>query len=89
MLYWQEWIEGYGFDSELAKKMAVQTFLGAALQAEGSNGQSLETLQAKVVSKKGVTMAGLDSMRELDIERALRVSFEKAMLRDRELGKRI
>jgi len=42
-----------------------------------------------VVSKKGITTAGLESMRELDIERALRVSFEKAILRDRELGKRI
>lgn len=89
MLYWQEWIEGYGFDPETAKKMVVQTFLGAALQAEGSNGQSLENLQAKVVSKKGVTMAGLDAMRELDLERILRLSFEKAIMRDRELGKRI
>ncbi|MDZ4660090.1 MAG: pyrroline-5-carboxylate reductase [Pseudomonadota bacterium] len=89
MLYWQEWIEGYGFEPETAKKMAVQTFLGAALQAENSIGQSLENLQARVVSKKGITTAGLESMRELDIERALRVSFEKAILRDRELGKRI
>jgi pyrroline-5-carboxylate reductase len=40
-----------------------------------------------VASKKGVTEAGLNSMRETDLERALRVSFEKAYLRDRELGK--
>jgi pyrroline-5-carboxylate reductase len=48
--------------------------------------QSLDELQAKVTSKKGITAAGLESMRELEIERLLRYSFEKAALRDRELS---
>jgi len=39
-----------------------------------------------VTSKGGVTAAGLSSMQELDVERLLRYSFEKAVLRDRELG---
>lgn len=86
--YWQEWIEGYGFESDISRKMAVQTFLGAALLAERNESQSLDTLQSRVVSKKGVTFAGLESMRELEIERALRYSFEKAVLRDREIGKK-
>jgi pyrroline-5-carboxylate reductase len=42
---------------------------------------------AKVASKKGITQAGLESMRELEIERALRYSFEKAALRNQELAK--
>jgi pyrroline-5-carboxylate reductase len=39
-----------------------------------------------VTSKKGVTAAGLDSLRELEMERLLSISFEKAALRDRELS---
>ncbi len=85
MQYWQEWIEEHGFDPETARGMVVQTFLGAAQLAEHSNTTSLADLQDRVVSKKGVTAAGLQSMRELEIERALRYSFEKASIRDQEL----
>lgn len=84
MIYWQEWLEERGIDPELAKKMTVQTFVGASSLAEHEE-QSLVELQHKVASKKGVTAAGLDSMRELEVERALRYSFEKAALKDREL----
>jgi pyrroline-5-carboxylate reductase len=87
MEYWQEWLEEHGFDSEVARQMTVETFLGAALLASGSSGLSIAELQDKVVSRKGVTHAGLESMRELEIERALRYSFEKAVLRDRELAR--
>ena len=85
MQYWQEWIEGHGFDSETARKMVVQTFLGAAELAASSDSMSIQDLQDRVVSKKGVTFAGLQSMRELEVERALRYSFEKAALRDQEI----
>jgi pyrroline-5-carboxylate reductase len=47
----------------------------------------LHELQERVVSKKGVTAAGLESMRELEVERALRYSFEKASLRDQEIAR--
>ncbi|MCB0355886.1 MAG: pyrroline-5-carboxylate reductase [Bdellovibrionales bacterium] len=87
MLYWQEWLEEHGFTPEKARNMTVQTFLGAALLANGDAQKSLQDLQNKVTSKKGVTAAGLDSMRELEVERAMRYSFEKAVLRDRELAK--
>ena len=85
MIYWQEWLEERGIDAELAKRITVQTFVGASQLAEGSEDVSLVELQHKVASKKGVTAAGLDSMRELEVERALRYSFEKAGLKDREL----
>lgn len=85
MIYWQEWLEERGLDAELAKRITVQTFVGASQLAEGSEDVSLVELQHKVASKKGVTAAGLDSMRELEVERALRYSFEKAGLKDREL----
>lgn len=87
MMYWQDWIEERGFEPEVARKMTVETFLGASLLAAQSNGTPLEDLQSKVSSKKGITAAGLQSMRELEIERTLRYSFEKAALRNQELAK--
>jgi pyrroline-5-carboxylate reductase len=87
MQYWQEWIEERGFDSETARKMVVQTFLGAAELADRSGAVELSELQERVVSKKGVTAAGLQSMRELEIERTLRFSFEKAVIRDQEISR--
>ena len=86
MMYWQDWIEERGFSEEDSKKMTVETFLGASLLAAQSVGIDIEELQARVTSKKGVTAAGLNSMRELEIERALRISFEKAGLRSKELS---
>lgn len=85
MTYWQEWIEERGFEPDVARRMVVQTFLGAARLAEISSETSIDELQDRVVSKKGVTAAGLQSMRELEIERALRYSFEKAAIRDQEI----
>lgn len=85
MIYWQEWLEEHGIDGETARDITVKTFLGAAKLADQSP-LSFEELQSKVTSKKGVTFAGLDSIRELEVERLLRYSFEKAVLRDTELS---
>lgn len=87
MIYWREWLEEHGYDEETATLMTLKTFLGAAKLAEQSKNLKFEELQSKVTSKKGVTAAGLASMRELELERGLRYSFEKAVLRDRELSK--
>ncbi len=86
MQYWQEWLEEHEIDPEDALAMTIQTFLGASELALKSQPQGLVDLQSKVTSKKGITAAGLDSMRELEVERLLRYSFEKAALRDRELS---
>ncbi len=87
MMYWQEWLEERGFDEAVSRRMTQEVFLGAALMAQVNIDQGLEELQDKVTSKKGVTAAGLDSLRELEVERALRLSFEKADLRNRELSR--
>jgi len=86
MLYWQDWLEERGFEAEVARRMTIQTFFGAAKLAK-IDPHDILTLQEEVVSKKGVTAAGLESMRELEIERLLRYSFEKAVLRDQEIGR--
>ena len=87
MMYWQDWIEERGFPPEISKKMTIETFLGASLLAAQSAGIEIEELQSRVTSKKGVTAAGLNSMRELEIERALRISFEKAAMRSNEISR--
>jgi len=86
MIYWQEWLEERGIDAQLAQSITVNTFLGASELALQSEPQSISDLQSQVTSKKGITSAGLLSMRELEVERGLRYSFEKAALRDRELA---
>jgi pyrroline-5-carboxylate reductase len=87
MMYWQDWIQERGFTTEEARLMTVETFIGASLLAAQSAGIDIEELQQRVTSKKGVTAAGLDSMRELEIERALRISFEKASMRSQEISR--
>ncbi|WP_415062329.1 pyrroline-5-carboxylate reductase family protein [Bdellovibrio sp.] len=88
MMYWQDWIEEHGFSSEEARLMTIETFVGASLLAAQAR-EGVEDLQARVSSKKGVTAAGLQSMRELEIERALRISFEKAAMRNKEMAREI
>jgi pyrroline-5-carboxylate reductase len=87
MSYWIDWIEERGFTPEEARQITNNTFLGAAILAEESDKTSIENLIADVASKKGVTAAGLDSMRELELERGLRISFEKAWLRNHEIAR--
>lgn len=87
MMYWQEWLEEHDFESDVAKKMIIETFVGSSLLASQSMDTPLPDLQAKVASKKGITGAGLQSMRETEIERALRLSFEKAAMRNQEMSR--
>ncbi len=87
MIYWQDWMIEYGFDEEVAQNLTLETFLGASQLARASGNLTLEELQNRVASKKGVTEAGLQSMRDSEIERSLRVAFEKAGLRNQEMAK--
>lgn len=89
MMYWQDWIIEHGFDEDTAKRLTLETFMGASMLAAQSKEVPFEELQSRVTSKKGVTAAGLQSMRELEIERALRISFEKAAMRSKELSREI
>lgn len=87
MQYWQDWIEEYGIESKEARKIVTETFLGTAQLASDDPDVSFHQLTEKVASKKGVTAAGLESMRELELEGILRMSFNKALMRDHELAK--
>ncbi len=87
MMYWQDWIAERGFTDDEARLMTIETFLGASMLAAQSDGIEIEELQSRVTSKKGVTAAGLNSMRELELERLLRLSFEKANMRAQEISR--
>jgi pyrroline-5-carboxylate reductase len=87
MMYWSDWLEERGFEPEIARRLTVQAFLGAAELAQFHKLTPLQDLQSRVASKKGITQAGLDSMQELEVERMIRVSFEKAHIKNQELFK--
>ena len=87
MKYWQDWIEEYGLEPEVAKKIVIETFLGTAQLAAENPEISFDQHTVRVASKKGVTAAGLASMRELELEGILRMSFNKALMRNHELAK--
>lgn len=86
MLYWVEWLEGYGYSSEEARKVALHLFSGVGYLLDSSE-KSLEHLQEEVSSKKGVTQEGLKAMRAMELEKVLRISFEKALLKNSQLNK--
>ena len=87
MQYWKDWLQEHDLKPEVAYKIVTQTFMGAALLAEKDPKPNFDDLTEKVASKKGVTSAGLESMRELELEGTLRMSFNRAMVRDQEIAK--
>ncbi len=87
MKYWQDWVEENGIAPDVARKVVIETFLGTAQLAAESPDVSFDQQTVRVASKKGVTAAGLESMRELELEGILRMSFNKALMRDHELAK--
>lgn len=84
--YFQNWLEDRGFEEEVASNMAIETFLGASILAKEMDHMTVGELREQVTSKKGVTLAGLEKMRELDLEGSLAMAFEKAVQRNHQLS---
>ena len=80
MEYWREWLIEEGFSDREARSLVTGTFLGASEMAEKRKNKSFSDLQKEVLSRKGVTEEGLRTMRVFELERVLRLSFEKARL---------
>lgn len=85
MQYWLEWLTGEGLPYEQARTLIIQNFLGASEMSKRRNKKGFLELQKEIVSPGGVTQEGLIFMRELELERLLRLSFEKARLKIKEL----
>jgi len=74
-----------GLDQGQAHDLAVQTFVGAAKLAAGSN-DSAAVLRARVTSKAGTTEAALRTMEAGDIRRRIVQAVHAAARRSKELG---
>ncbi len=88
MIYWQEWLEAQGFSNEEARRMTVDIFTGSSLLAEKRPSLGLQDLLNQVTSKGGMTAAGLQSIRQFEMDRTVRLSFEKAAEREKEIQKK-
>jgi len=74
-----------GLDTEAARLLAVETFLGAAkLAATGSDGPA--ALRAKVTSKGGTTESAIAFMERHEVKRDIVEAVKRAEQRARELG---
>ena len=74
-----------GFDARSARRLSVETFLGAARLAEQSS-ESISTLRQRVTSKGGTTEAALLSFGASGIAAAIEHGIIAAEARGRELG---
>lgn len=74
-----------GFDKAAARRLTVETFLGAAQLAQQSN-EPLSTLRERVTSKGGTTEAALLSFGANGIAGAIEHGIMAAAARGRELG---
>ena len=74
-----------GFTVEQARKLSLETFLGAAKLAAQS-GEDVTVLRDRVTSKGGTTEAALGSMDADNVEAAILRAVQAAEARGRELG---
>ena len=81
----QKAAEEVGFDAAAARKLAVQTFLGAAHLAEQSD-ESATVLRERVTSKGGTTEAALKSLDADNVAAAIVRAAKAAQARGIELG---
>ena len=79
MQYWNEWLENHHFPPELARKISVQTFLGASAWVRAFPKLTLSELQLQVASsKKEGTAEGLKAFNEAQLASILHYGFEKS-----------
>ena len=74
-----------GLNDRQARELAVQTFVGAAKLAAGSD-EPAAVLRARVTSKAGTTEAALKTMEANDIKRKIVEAVRAAARRSQELG---
>jgi pyrroline-5-carboxylate reductase len=74
-----------GFDPVAARRLSVETFLGAARLAEQSS-ESIVALREKVTSKGGTTEAALLAFGAGNVAAAIEHGIIAAAARGRELG---
>jgi pyrroline-5-carboxylate reductase len=81
----QEAASALGFDEQTARRLSIETFIGAARLAEGS-AEPVATLRERVTSKGGTTAAALQSFDADRVKAAIMRGVLAADTRGRELG---
>lgn len=79
---------GLGFDAETARKLAIDTVLGAAKLAADSD-EAPAVLRERVTSKGGTTAAALASLADAGFVDIIARAVKAAELRGRELGEQL
>ena len=77
---------GMGLPPEVAQRLAIGTFIGAATLAQRSD-EPLHTLRERVTSKGGTTFAALSAMEASGIQPAFVAAMQAAQHRAAELGR--
>lgn len=78
--------ERVGFDKKMAKKLVINTFLGAAFLAEKSD-KSITELRKMVTSPGGTTEAGINVMENKELEMIILDTVVTARDKSKELGR--
>jgi pyrroline-5-carboxylate reductase len=78
--------ERLGFDTEISRRLVIQTFIGAT-QLAGESDKTLSELREMVTSPGGTTEAGLAVFTDKDLEGLIQEVLEAALRRGVELGK--
>jgi len=73
-----------GLPAETARRLAIETFLGAARLAESSN-EPVNELRMRVTSKGGTTAAAIETFNTEAVDAAIAKGVEAAAARGREL----
>ncbi len=81
----QKAAENHGLDAATARKLCIQTALGAAKLAQSSE-QSLEQLRNNVTSPGGTTERGIEKMQQHNFESMIDDTLEAAKQRSAELS---
>jgi len=84
----QEAAISLGFDEQAARRLSIETFLGAARLAQGSD-EPVAMLRERVTSKGGTTEAALKSFDADQIKPAILRGVRAADARGRELGEQM
>ncbi|RXN91676.1 pyrroline-5-carboxylate reductase [Achromobacter aloeverae] len=90
VFYFLEAMEAYGAQAglapALARKLALETFAGAAALARHRDGQALADLRQMVTSKGGTTQAAIEVLEDRHVGADFQAAMRAAQARARELG---
>lgn len=86
--YIENSLKKHGINDVDSRKLIAQTFFGSSKLMINSNSE-FATLCEQVTSKKGVTFAALESMRENNINQNIDIAFDKALNRIEEMKRGI